>query len=70
MNPDYFLVLPWHFKSGILEREKEFIAQGEYEDRSIEDSLNIGWKLLSSLPQHELKRAKKEHIEKYMPKKS
>ena len=28
MNPDYFLVLPWHFKHGILEREKEFIAQG------------------------------------------
>ena len=28
MNPDYFLVLPWHFKSGILEREKEFMAKG------------------------------------------
>ncbi len=28
MNPDYFLVLPWHFKSGILEREKEFLAKG------------------------------------------
>ena len=28
MKPDYFLVLPWHFKHGILEREKEFIAQG------------------------------------------
>ena len=28
MNPDYFLVLPWHFKTGILEREKEFMAQG------------------------------------------
>lgn len=28
MNPDYFLVLPWHFKHGILEREQEFMARG------------------------------------------
>jgi hypothetical protein len=28
MNPDYFFVLPWHFKSNILDREKEYIAQG------------------------------------------
>lgn len=28
MKPDYFLVLPWHFKNGILEREKEFIENG------------------------------------------
>lgn len=28
MKPDYFLVLPWHFKNGILEREKEFLANG------------------------------------------
>ena len=28
MNPDYFLVLPWHFKEGILAREQEFIARG------------------------------------------
>lgn len=28
MKPDYFLVFPWHFKHGILEREKEFSAQG------------------------------------------
>lgn len=28
MNPDYFLVLPWHFKDSILEREKDFIANG------------------------------------------
>jgi len=26
MNPDYFLVLPWHFKEGILRREQEFMA--------------------------------------------
>lgn len=28
MEPDYFLVLPWHFKEGILRREKDFIAKG------------------------------------------
>ncbi len=28
MNPDYFLVLPWHFKEGILQREQAYIAQG------------------------------------------
>jgi hypothetical protein len=28
MNPDYFLVLPWHFKHTILDREKEYLAQG------------------------------------------
>ena len=28
MKPDYFLVLPWHFKDGIVRREKEFLACG------------------------------------------
>ncbi len=28
MQPDYFLVLPWHFKDGILQREAEFLANG------------------------------------------
>jgi C-methyltransferase C-terminal domain/Putative zinc binding domain/Methyltransferase domain len=28
MRPDYFLVLPWHFKSGILQREKDYLANG------------------------------------------
>ncbi len=28
MNPDYFLVLPWHFKDGILRREKEYLTNG------------------------------------------
>lgn len=28
MHPDYFLVLPWHFKAGIVEREKEYLASG------------------------------------------
>lgn len=28
MKPDYFLVLPWHFKASILEREREYLEQG------------------------------------------
>ena len=28
MRPDYFLVLPWHFKDGILQREQAFLAAG------------------------------------------
>jgi V/A-type H+-transporting ATPase subunit B len=46
--------------------EKEFIRQGEHENRSIFDSLNIGWDLLTELPRSELKRVKGEHIDKYM----
>ncbi len=48
--------------------EKEFIAQGEEENRSIFDSLAIGWSLLKELPRSELKRVKPAHIEKYLPK--
>jgi hypothetical protein len=28
MHPDYFLVLPWHFKDGIIQREQDYIARG------------------------------------------
>jgi hypothetical protein len=28
MSPDYFLVLPWHFKEGILQREREYLSGG------------------------------------------
>jgi V/A-type H+-transporting ATPase subunit B len=45
--------------------EKKFLAQGEYEDRSIEKTLDIGWELLSELPEEELTRVKKEHIEQH-----
>jgi V/A-type H+-transporting ATPase subunit B len=50
--------------------EKNFIAQGADEDRSIERTLGIGWELLSVLPTEELKQVKREHIEKYYPKKT
>ena len=49
--------------------EKEFITQGEGENRSIFDSLNIGWDLLTELPRSELKRVKPDHIDQYLPKK-
>lgn len=48
--------------------EREFINQGEYERRSIEETLNIGWNLLSILPEEDLKQVKLEHIKKYHPK--
>ncbi len=48
--------------------EKAFITQEEAEDRTIEDTLNLGWKLLKLLPKNELKRVKEDHIEKYLPK--
>lgn len=48
--------------------EREFIGQGEHENRTIYDSLRIGWNLLTELPRSELKRVKEAHIEKYLPK--
>lgn len=48
--------------------EQRFVQQGPYEDRSIEKTLEISWDLLSSIPETELKRVKKEHIDKYMKK--
>ncbi len=47
------------------EFEKRFIRQGKGEDRSIEKTLDLGWEMFSMLPEAELKRVKKEHIEKY-----
>jgi len=46
--------------------EDKYIRQGEYEDRDIENSLDLGWELLKILPKSELKRVKEEHIDKYM----
>lgn len=46
--------------------EKEFINQGEYEERSVQDSLDIGWKLLKLVPRESLKRVKEDTINKYL----
>jgi len=48
--------------------EREFMAQEETENRSIEQTLDIGWKILVELPKEELYRIKTELIEKYYPK--
>jgi V/A-type H+-transporting ATPase subunit B len=48
--------------------EKEFITQGENEKREVEETLDIGWKLLSSLPEEDLKLVSEEFIKKYHPK--
>jgi V/A-type H+-transporting ATPase subunit B len=49
--------------------EAQFVTQGEDENRSIEESLIIGWDLLAMLPKNELKRVRDAYIEKYYPKK-
>jgi V/A-type H+-transporting ATPase subunit B len=48
--------------------EEIFVKQDEDENRSIEESLNTGWQLLTILPTEELKRIKDEFIKKYLPK--
>ena len=45
--------------------EKEYVSQGFSANRSIEETLDLGWKLLSGLPKSELKRIKEQYIEKY-----
>ncbi|MEG0614307.1 MAG: V-type ATP synthase subunit B, partial [Oscillospiraceae bacterium] len=45
--------------------ETEYISQGYQTNREIEETLEIGWKLLSILPRSELKRIKDEYLDKY-----
>ena len=47
------------------EFEKLYVSQGYTTNRSIEDTLNIGWELLSMLPREELKRIDTKYIDKY-----
>ena len=49
--------------------EDKFVRQGEDENRSIEESLALGWDLLAMLPKSELKRVRDKWLEKYYPKK-
>jgi Archaeal/vacuolar-type H+-ATPase subunit B len=48
--------------------EREFVTQDRDENRSIEETLDLGWDLLSMLPERELKRIDDDIIEKYHPK--
>jgi V/A-type H+-transporting ATPase subunit B len=45
--------------------EREYVSQGYNANRDIEETLNIGWKLLSILPRAELKRIKDEFLDQY-----
>ena len=48
------------------EFEKRYVSQGYDTDRTIEETLDLGWELLRLLPKSELKRIKDEYIEKYL----
>ncbi|WBW96014.1 V-type ATP synthase subunit B [Oceanirhabdus sp. W0125-5] len=50
------------------EFEKRYVSQGFEANRTIEDTLNLGWELLSILPKSELKRIRDEYIDRYLPK--
>ena len=52
-----------------VEFENVYVGQTNTVNRSIEETLTIGWELLSILPTRELKRIKPEYIDKYLPKK-
>lgn len=48
--------------------ENRYVSQGDYENRSIDYTLDLGWKLLSILPREELKRIRNEFLDKYLEK--
>ena len=45
--------------------EKEYVNQGFETERSIEETLDLGWKLMRILPKSELKRIRLEYLDKY-----
>jgi V/A-type H+-transporting ATPase subunit B len=47
--------------------EDEFVQQGELTERSVVETLDLGWKLLHTIPRGELKRIRPEFLEKYYP---
>jgi len=48
--------------------EDKFVRQGKEEDRGIEETLDLGWDLLSKLPEGQLTRIDRKWIQKYLPK--
>ncbi len=50
------------------EFETSFVSQENHEDRSIQQTLDIAWKLLSKLTASELKKIREQYIKKYFPK--
>ena len=51
------------------EFERRYVNQGYGENRSIAETLDLGWELLSILPRRELKRIRREYLQKYLPEK-
>lgn len=49
------------------EFEKRYVSQGFSTNRTIEETLNIGWELLGMLPRGELKRIRDAYLDKYLP---
>ncbi|NLX70485.1 MAG: V-type ATP synthase subunit B [Clostridiales bacterium] len=49
------------------EFERRYVSQGYETNRSIEETLDLGWELLSILPKSELRRIRDEYIDKYLP---
>jgi V/A-type H+-transporting ATPase subunit B len=49
--------------------EREFISQGEYERRTVEETLEIAWNIFSMIPREDLKLIQEKYIQKYLPKK-
>ena len=47
--------------------EAEYVSQGYQTNRTIEETLELGWKLLSILPRSELKRIRDEYLDRYLP---
>ncbi|MCR5611794.1 MAG: V-type ATP synthase subunit B [Clostridiales bacterium] len=50
------------------EFESKYVSQGYYNNRSIEETLDIGWELLRILPRSELRRIRDEYLDKYYEK--
>jgi V/A-type H+-transporting ATPase subunit B len=50
--------------------ENRFVRQGADENRTIEQTIELGWELLTMLPKSELKRIRQEYIDRYYPKKA
>ena len=48
--------------------DKKYVDQGYDTNRTIEETLNLGWELLSIVPRTELKRIREEYIDKYLGK--
>ena len=48
--------------------EEIYLNQGFDTNRSINETLDLGWQLMAQLPNNELKRIRKEFVDKYLPK--